>query len=179
MTGMSRTDFNALYDANAQALLVFFTRRTLDAHTARDLWAETFAQAFASRRRFRGSSQEDARAWLYGIAHRQLAQLYRRGAVEQRALRRLAAEPPPLSDADVERLEELAGLAHLRDEVSEAMDQLPPRLREAIALRVVEELPYKEVAARLDITPEAARVRVSRALHTLRTALPADRRTAP
>jgi RNA polymerase sigma factor (sigma-70 family) len=174
--GMSRAEFNALYDACAQDLLVFFTRRTTDPHTARDLWAETIAAAFAGRRRFRGSGSNQATSWLYGIAYRQLAQFHRRGAIERRALRRLATVPPPLSDADVERLEELAGLAGLRDEVDQAMDRLPPALREAVTLRVVEELPYSEVASRLGITQGAARVRVSRALHALRTAVPAEGR---
>lgn len=160
---MSRADFNALYDARAQALLVFFARRTADPHTARDLWAETLAQAFAGRARFRGSGMDGATAWLYGIAHHQLAQFHRRGAVEQRALRRLAAEPPALSDDDIARL---GTLGHLREE----LDRLPAGQRDAVALRVIEELPYRDVAARLGITPEAARTRVSRALHALRTA---------
>ena len=37
--------FVALYREHAEALLVFFARRTLDAEAAADLTAETFAQA--------------------------------------------------------------------------------------------------------------------------------------
>jgi RNA polymerase sigma factor (sigma-70 family) len=175
--GMSRRDFEALYDACAANLLAFFARRTSDPQTARDLWAETFAQAFSARRRFRGATSDDARSWLYGIAYRQLAQYHRRGRIEQRALRRLAVEPPALSDADVERLQELAALAELRSEVDVALGRLSPALRDAVALRVGDELPYAQIAQRLDITPQAARVRVSRALCALRTALPAERRS--
>lgn len=114
---MSRSEYESLYDSCAQTLLGFFVRRTSDPHTARDLWAETFAQAFIARRRFRGSTPQEAESWLYGIAYRQLAQYHRRGAIEQRALRRLAAEPPALSDEDLERLDELAGLGQLGSEV--------------------------------------------------------------
>ncbi len=174
---MSRGEFEALYDSSAQILLGFFVRRTGDPHTARDLWAETLAQAFAARRRFRGSTPQEAESWLYGIAYRQLALYHRRGAIEQRALRRLATEAPPLSDEDLERLHELASLTQLGLEVDAAMNRLPPALRDAVALRVIDELPYADIARRLDTTPQAARVRVSRALRTLRAAVPTERRT--
>jgi RNA polymerase sigma-70 factor (ECF subfamily) len=39
--------------------------------------------------------------------------------------------------------------------------------RRAVELRVVEELPYDDVAAALEIHPEAARTRVSRGLRAL------------
>jgi RNA polymerase sigma-70 factor (ECF subfamily) len=74
---MSRSEVESLYDSCAPTLLAFFVRRTGDPHTARDLWAETFA----ARRRFRGSTSPDAESWLYGIAYRQLAQYHRRGGV--------------------------------------------------------------------------------------------------
>ena len=61
---MSRSDFESLYDSCAQTLLGFFVRRTGDPHTARDLWAETFAQAFAGRGRFRGCTPEQDESWL-------------------------------------------------------------------------------------------------------------------
>lgn len=174
---MSRGEFESLYDASAATLLAFFMRRTGDPHSARDLWAEAFAQAFAARRRFRGSTPSQAKSWLYGIAYRQLAQYHRRGAIEQRALRRLATQPPSLSDEDLERLGELAGLDELGSEVDAAMQRLPAGLRDAVALRVIDELPYIQVADRLNITPQAARVRVSRALSTLRATIPNDRST--
>jgi RNA polymerase sigma-70 factor, ECF subfamily len=55
--------FAALYDREAQAVLVFIARRTLDAELALDLTAETFAQAFRGRRSFRGSTEMEERAW--------------------------------------------------------------------------------------------------------------------
>lgn len=175
--GLSRSAFESLYDLCAESLLAFFARRTSDPHTARDLWAETFARAFAGRRRFRGTTPQEAESWLYGIAYRQLAQYHRRGAIEQRALRRLAMQRPELSNEDVERLQDLAGLAELGSQVEAEMDRLPSTLRDAMALRVIDELPYAQVAERLNITPQAARVRVSRALCALRAAVPDDRST--
>ena len=49
----SRSDgeaFTELYRRHAEDLLRYFARRTLDPETAAELTAETFAEAFASRR---------------------------------------------------------------------------------------------------------------------------------
>ncbi len=75
--------FGVFYDRHADAVLAFFARRTADAQTAADLTAETFAQAFASRRRYRDTGAP-ASAWLYAIARHQLSYWLRREAVEDR-----------------------------------------------------------------------------------------------
>jgi RNA polymerase sigma factor (sigma-70 family) len=55
--------------------------------------------------------------------------------------------------------------------LADALEMLPEHEREALELRVVDELPYTAVAARLGVRPAAARLRVSRALRRL-SALP-------
>ena len=160
-------DFEALYDSSAERLLVYFTRRTLDPETALDLWAETLAQAFYSWRRFRGSTHDEAIAWLYGIARHQWATYLRRGYAEHKALRKLGLDRPSLDDADHERLIELAGLGDLRERVGAALTELPAEQQDAVRLRVVDELPYPEVASRLNVTEPTARARVSRGLRRL------------
>lgn len=56
-------------------------------------------------------------------------------------------------------------------ELRAALAALGAGEREAVELRVVDELAYEEIARRLDIQPAAARLRVSRALRRLRIAL--------
>lgn len=81
--------FERLYEEHADGLLLWFARRVLDAEVAVDLMAETFAQAFVSRGRFRGEKEDDAARWLYGIAHHQLSRYQRKGYAERRALGKL------------------------------------------------------------------------------------------
>ena len=157
-----------LYRRESARLLVFFTRRTYDAQLAVDLVAETFARAYESRARVRG---EQPAAWLWGIARNVLRDAHRRGSAERRALRRLAVEPPALNDGEVARIEELAGLGELRSAVAAALQTLPAEQREALQLRVVDELDYPTVADRLGVSEVAARARVSRALRALAGAL--------
>ena len=82
--------FAHFYRRHVRAMLAFFARRTRDAELAADLTAETFAAALDGVHRF-DPARGPAVAWLYGIAHRQLADALRRGRVEDRARRGASA----------------------------------------------------------------------------------------
>jgi RNA polymerase sigma factor (sigma-70 family) len=160
-------DFAQLYDRHARELVVFFQRRVYDAETAVDLMAETFAAAFRDRRSFRGSDHREAAGWLFGIARHQLASYWRHGAVERRALARLGVQRRQLTDEEIERVEQLAGTAALREEIARALARLGDADRRALELRVVQERPYADVARELAVSEPAARQRVARALRAL------------
>src|SRR5215831_6616953 len=67
----ARTDsaaFRALYERHATAVHSFQLRRSGDREAAYDLTAETFAQAWLSRFRFRDEAAGSARPWLMTIA---------------------------------------------------------------------------------------------------------------
>lgn len=164
-------DIDALYARHRDTLLSWFVRRTADTHIALDLWAETFAQSVAGRRRFRGTSEEEAAAWLYTIAKRQLARYHRRGSAELRALRRLGLERPDVTDELLAEIERGAGLETLRRDIASALAVLSDAVREAVELRIVHELDYAGVAAALGISEPAARARVSRGLQSLADAI--------
>jgi len=163
--------FGDFFDAHFEDLLRYLTRRTCDAEAGLDLTAESFAQAYLSRRRFHGSTDGEAAAWLYRIAKRQLARYFKKGAAERRALRRLGLERPELDLETEQQIERLASLDEVRTALRAELNELSPARREALQLRVIDELPYREVARRLEISEAAARARVSRALRELAVAL--------
>lgn len=158
--------FGELYDRHSRAVLRFLYQRTADPETAADLAAETFAQAYLSRRRYseRGTG---ARSWLIGIASHQLSRMLRKARADQRARRRLGMERIPFDEISYERIEELVDFEPLREAVREAMSKLSTASADAVALRIGEDLPYAEVAKRLRCTEAAARVRVARGLARL------------
>jgi RNA polymerase sigma-70 factor, ECF subfamily len=165
----SRNDpaaFRELYDRWAERLLAYFYRRVFDAEVAADLLAETFAVAYERRARFRDVGKPGG-AWLYGIAAKELSHWFRSQEVERRAVRRLGIEVPELDDESISRIEALADAAAHRDALTEALDQMTGGERAAVELRVVGELPYAEIAARLDCSENTARQRVHRGLARL------------
>jgi DNA-directed RNA polymerase specialized sigma24 family protein len=92
-----RAGFAAAYRRHARSILLFLTRRPYDAEIAFDLTAETFARAYAGRKKFRGRTDADLEAWLFGIARNILARYIRRGVVERRCLERLGVELPSMT----------------------------------------------------------------------------------
>jgi len=164
-------DVDALYKRHRDGVLLFLARRTADAEVALDLWAETFAQAVAGRDRFRGKTDEEEAGWIYAIARKQLALYFRRGHAERRALERLGLERPEASEELLADIERRATLDVLREELRVALASLSEPVRDAVRLRIVEELPYEEVARTLSISELNARARVSRGLSRLADAL--------
>ena len=160
-------DLAELYAEHAERVLVFLARRCMDPEVAVDLTAETFAQALRSQRRFRGSTEEEALAWLFGIARHQLGTYLRRGRAEQKAVQKLGINLPALEPDDVNRIEALADLCAIREALRDQLARLSSEQRDALRLRVIEELSYPEVAERLAVSEEAARARVSRGLRQL------------
>jgi RNA polymerase sigma factor (sigma-70 family) len=155
--------FRELYERHAGRIQGYHLRRTRDADAAHDLTAETFARAWLLRRRFRDDAGGSAAPWLYGIARNVLLESVRHGELEREACRRLRIferldREPAAAEPDETWLEGL----------DEALATLPAGQREAIDLRIVRDLDYEGVAAELETTPRAARVRVSRGLASLR-----------
>lgn len=166
------TAFGVFYHRHVADLLGFLMRRTRDPELAADLCAEVFAAALEGVRRFR-PERGAAIAWLYGIAHRKLADAYRRGAVEDRARRRLRMEPLVLDDEALERVEALADATASSVRLRELVDRLPPDQRDALRARVIDERDYGEIAGRVRCSESVIRKRVSRALAGLRADLEA------
>ena len=114
------TGFDAAYRAHSKAILVFLARRTYDPETALDLTAETFARAYAGRRRFRGTTDDELAAWLFAIARHVLARFLRRGVAERRALTRLGISEPTARARVSRALRALAGALDHRPLAQEA-----------------------------------------------------------
>ena len=156
--------FAELYRRHVPAVHAWFRRRLEWA--ASDLTAETFAQAWLSRRSFRDEADGSVLPWLLGIARNVARESARRNEVETRARRRLGLPTDLASEDGYAAVEERLSP---RTALAEALEALPEHERDALELRVVDEMPYPEVASRLGVRPAAARLRVSRALRRLST----------
>jgi RNA polymerase sigma factor (sigma-70 family) len=170
LTAGGADGFAIFYRRHVDSILRYHARSTRNAEVAADLTAETFAAALEAKRRFRPGGPP-ARAWLFSIAMRKLADYQRRGYAEDRARRRLGMERVEPSDADLRRIEWLAGDV----DVESLVEELPADQRHAVTARVVHERDYVEIAEELDISQAGVRQRVSRGLASLRGRLKESR----
>jgi RNA polymerase sigma factor (sigma-70 family) len=154
--------FGELYRRHVGAVHAWFAHRV--AWAAADLTAETFARAWISRAGFRDERDGSALPWLLGVGRNVLRESARRDRVETRARERLGL---PLAIAPEEGYAAVDERLSPRRSLAAALAALPAHERQALELRIVEELPYGRVAEVLQIRPTAARVRVSRAIRRL------------
>jgi len=124
---------------------------------ADDAVQDTFVAAYGAFDGYRGDGP--LRAWLFAIARRRCA----------RALERRGRTPIAERDRDeAPRADELIAARQRAEAARALLAEVRPSEREALLLRYVGELSFREVAAACGIDEPAARKRVSRALSRLR-----------
>jgi RNA polymerase sigma factor (sigma-70 family) len=155
--------FAQFYDRYEKAMAGFFLARVGTPEVAADLTAEVFANALSASGRYRERAPTAA-AWMFTIARNTLRKSVRRGQVQDAARRRLGSGVVELSDATLERLESADGERW----VAELLQRLPRSERDAIERRVLQDRPYREIAAELRTSELVIRKRVSRGLSRLR-----------
>ena len=175
------TDADLIARDDSAAFAELYARHALAVHgwlaqrlpwAASDLTGETFARALLCRDRFRDGREGSALPWLLGIARNLLADTIRYERIETRARERLGL-PVDLA-ADDDSLIGVEGRLSPRPALKQQLAALSPGVREALELRVVEDLDYDEIAMRLAIQPNAARLRGSRGLRRLAHTVPQE-----
>lgn len=131
----------------------YVRRRTRSEHEAEELTQQVFADAAASLR----CDGRPPIAWLYAVARRRFADAARR-------------PPTPVALDEAAAVEHEYGpsvVASLRA----AFERLPAAQRDVVVLKLLRGASFAEVAEILDTSEEAARMRFSRALRTVRADL--------
>ncbi|MHC4449749.1 MAG: sigma-70 family RNA polymerase sigma factor [Planctomycetota bacterium] len=125
---------------------------------------------------FRGESPAEFTAWLRTILANHLRDEQRRYRSESRAIGReirlgdlelFDAQCAELLASEADETTSEAARRELSLKVAQALEELPASARELLVLRNFDQLEWSEVADRLQTTPDAARMRWSRAIHQL------------
>lgn len=143
-----------------------------DEHDASDAVQEAYTRAIRGIRRFRGDAAFTT--WLHRIIVNCASDLLaRRSRSAYQPLHELDADGlPTLVDARVEHDPELCSVGRVDgDRLVAALARIPERLRRAVVLHDVYDLPHEAVATELGITVAAARVRLHRGRRSLRDEL--------
>jgi RNA polymerase sigma-70 factor, ECF subfamily len=152
--------FETLFRQHQRAVYGWVLRIVRDAATAEELTVETFWRIYRAHARFEPSRGFEA--WARRIATNAAPDWMRGRRVERELTTELFADPPSPAAADS------AVSAEIRFKTALAFERLPPKLRIAAVLAVIEEQPHKDIADALGISITAVKLRAFRAIRILR-----------
>ncbi|HWG19344.1 MAG TPA: RNA polymerase sigma factor [Terracidiphilus sp.] len=159
----SEAAFECLFRCHQRSVYGWILRVVRDPGVAEDLTIETFFRIHRAHARF--EPQRGFEPWARRIATRAALDWLRAKRPEHAMPEEFFTGIASACDADP------ALSAEIRVKVAIAFGRLPPKLRVAAVLAVVEEREQKEVADALGITVAAVKLRVFRALRKLRSDL--------
>ncbi len=162
--------FDVFYRRHRELVLRFAVRRCATPDDVADVVAETFLAAL------RGASSyqpqfDTARPWLLGIARRVLLRRRRTFARRRRLMGRAAGTAPRFAEDEHEAIDAAIDAARRRPLLAAAVAGLPAAEREVLELVAEADLTPAEAARVLGLTPNAVRLRLSRARRRLRPQL--------
>jgi RNA polymerase sigma-70 factor, ECF subfamily len=173
--GSSRDEaFRRLFDLYSPRLYHFFSRRGFSHPDCLDLTQETFLGIYKGIGAFRREASFET--WLFKIATNAYRKRLRWGVAEKRGAPEVALED---EGGPVERIaaadipapgEEMLSQERARL-LRQAIDRLPEQMRKCLALRVDQELKYKEIAVLMRLSPETVKVHLFHARRRLREEL--------
>jgi RNA polymerase sigma-70 factor (ECF subfamily) len=148
-------------------IYAYLLRMLRDTELAADLTQDAFVKAYRNYDTL--EKPENARAWLYQIAHRV--------ALDELRRRKIVRFLPWTGESRgaVPSAEHLAMELRLSGDLQRALARMPERQRSALLLAELHDLSGLELAAALGVSHVAARALLTRARESLRQALAAER----
>lgn len=134
---------------------------------AEEVTQDSFVYALRNLRRYNPAKSAFS-SWLYTIALSRCRNKRRRKWLSALPLELLGAEPRTAGDRQVEALLARRGV---RQQLWDALQTLPGPLREAVALRYVAEMRYKEIGQMVGCNPKTAESRVRLGIRAMRQTL--------
>ncbi|MDQ6949591.1 MAG: RNA polymerase sigma factor [Actinomycetota bacterium] len=162
-----RNAFDQLVRMTYAAAYTLALRLTANEEDASDVVQDAYLKAFRGLKHFRGDARFST--WMYRITANCASTLLSRrsrSSHDELSLDEPLADPRPEVDP-----EGMAEAGFVRDRMTAALAELPPRLRAVVVLRDIYDLPHEAIAAELGISQEAAKVRLHRARRKLRERL--------
>jgi RNA polymerase sigma-70 factor, ECF subfamily len=163
----ARVFVESLFAKHQGEIYAYLVRMLRDGELAADLTQDAFVKAYKNYDTL--EKDENARAWLYQIAHRvALDELRRRKIVRMIPWTGESRGASPSA-------EHMAMNLRLSGPLERALAQIPERQRAALLLAELHDLTGLELAAAMGVSHVAARAILTRARESLRRALAAEK----
>ncbi|SON52805.1 sigma-70 family RNA polymerase sigma factor [Vibrio tapetis] len=146
-----------MYQEHRSWLSLFIQRRLSCPETTADLVQDTYLRLLV---RGKLPEQKDSRRYLTHIAKGLVIDLYRRRNIEAAYLELLEQEPDKTSGSPESQLIVVEALV----EVDALLHRLPNKARQALLMRQLEGMSYKQIALELDVSISSVEKYVAKAL---------------
>ncbi|MGH9534378.1 MAG: RNA polymerase sigma factor [Terriglobales bacterium] len=162
--------WEAILQAHSRQIYSLCYRFTGRAEDADDLSQEVCLRVYRNLGQFR-AEQGSLKTWILSLTRNLLIDHYRRrkndrltDSLEAGVLMAGSGDARPLDPAEASHRAPDAGLLRreMREQIQAGLTRLSPELREAVILRDLEDLEYKEIAALLRIPEGTVKSRINR-----------------
>ena len=157
MSGEEASGFwRQAYEQHGPAVLAFLRSQARSREDAEDLLQETFVRAIRAGGGLRDSSK--IRPYLFATAHNLLRNVHRRTAASPLVDASPTVDPEASDGADSR-----ARVRLLLARLQALLEAMPPALRQAFELGIIEKVAYREIASRTGWSLAQVKVNVHRA----------------
>lgn len=161
--------FDELLRRNQSQLFTYILFVVRDRHVADDVFQETFVRAISKLQNNAYRANGKFGAWLTRIAHNVMIDLFRSQkhkniiSIEDDTLTQLSARALLANNIEAECIN-----AQVLTDVKRMVDLLPPVQREVVFMRFYQQMPFKEIAERTNVSINTSLGRLHYAIHNLR-----------
>ncbi len=155
--------FDEIVKSYQRPIYYLSLRMLKNQENADEVTQKTFLKAYRALGGFQFKSS--LKTWLSAIA----LNLCRTELMRPR--REVVELPEHLPDASSDDVREAEEQNHRKYLLEQALEELPPRQKEVVMLRIYQELPFKEIAQALESTESAVKVNFHHAMKSLKDRL--------
>ncbi|WP_276793093.1 RNA polymerase sigma factor [Segatella oulorum] len=161
--------FDELLRRNQSQLFTYILFVVRDRYVADDVFQETFVRAISKLQNNAYRANGKFGAWLTRIAHNVMIDLFRSQkhkniiSIEDDTLTQLSARALLANNIEAECIN-----AQVLTDVKRMVDLLPPVQREVVFMRFYQQMPFKEIAERTNVSINTSLGRLHYAIRNLR-----------
>lgn len=156
------TAFNTIYNRYSKMLYLYIFSKLDTGEISKDVLQELFISLWEKRHTL--SIHESLKSYLYQAARHKIVDIYRKNATYRKYLQQLIEH----FDAQPHTITESIDYKTKTQELFEAINHLPERMKEVFMLSRFENLTVEQIASRLGLSQQTVKNQITKALKILR-----------
>lgn len=156
------TAFNTIYNRYSKMLYLYIFSKLDTGEISKDVLQELFISLWEKRHTL--SIHESLKSYLYQAARHKIVDIYRKNATYRKYLQQLIEH----FDAQPHTITESIDYKTKTQELFEAINHLPERMKEVFMLSRFENLTVEQIANRLGLSQQTVKNQITKALKILR-----------